>query len=142
VAQSLIIILLGLAAGARFHGGVAGVLVLIAVAALISLAFASLSIGLSLILRKEESVIAAVQFVALPLTFLGAGFIDQRLMPGWIQTVSHYNPMNWAVLAGRSALGAGADWGLVASRSLWLLAFTVVCGVFATFAFRCYQRSV
>jgi ABC-2 type transport system permease protein len=142
LAQTVIIVALGLAAGARFDGGAAGVAVLIAVAALVSLAFASLSIGLSLILRKEESVIAAVQFVALPLTFLGAGFIDERLMPGWIQTVSHYNPMNWAVLAGRSALGGGADLGLVASRGGWLLAFTVACALFATFAFRSYQRSV
>jgi hypothetical protein len=30
----------------------------------------------------------------------------------------------------------------VASRGGWLLAFTVACALFATFAFRSYQRSV
>jgi ABC-2 type transport system permease protein len=142
VAQGAVVVALGLAAGARFEGGPAGVAVLIGAAALVSLAFASLSIALSLVLRREESVIAAVQFVALPLTFLGAGFIDERLMPAWIQAVSHYNPMNWAVQAGRSALGGGTDWGMVTARCGWLLAFTLACGLLATLAFRSYQRSV
>ena len=142
IGQSAIIVALGLAAGARFPGGVVGVLLLILMAMLVNLSFASLSISLGLILRKEESVIAVIQFVALPLTFLGGGFMDPRLMPGWIQAVAHYNPFNWAVVAGRRALEANPDWGFVLARGGWLLALALVCWLLATMAFRSYQRSV
>jgi ABC-2 type transport system permease protein len=142
IAQSVVIVALGLVAGARFPGGVAGVAVLLVAAMLVSLAFSSLSIALSLVMRKEESVIAAVQFVSLPLTFLGAGFMAEGLMPAWIRTVAHYNPVNWAVVAGRRALEANPDWGFVLARSGWLLALAMVCGLLATMAFRSYQRSV
>jgi ABC-2 type transport system permease protein len=142
IGQSLIIVVIGLAAGARFSNGVAGVAMLILAAMLLNLAFASLSIALSLVLRKEESVIAAVQFVALPLTFLGAGFMAENLMPSWIRAVAHYNPVNWAVEAGRRALESSPDWGFVLARGGWLLALAIVCGLLATTAFRSYRRSV
>jgi ABC-2 type transport system permease protein len=142
VAQSVIIIALGLAAGARFANGAAGVIVLIVAAMLVNLAFAWLSIALGLVLRKEESVIAAVQFVALPLTFLGAGFMAESLMPPWIRAIAHYNPFNWAVEAGRRAMEANPDWGFVAARGGWLLAVALAGALLATLAFRSYQRSV
>jgi ABC-2 type transport system permease protein len=142
IAQSTIIVALAIAAGARFQGGPAGVVLLILLSMLVNLSFAAGSIALGLVLRKEESVIAVVQFLALPLTFLGAGFMDTRLMPGWIQAVAHYNPFNWAVEAGRRALGASPDWGFVLARGSWLLALALVCWLLATMAFRSYQRSV
>jgi ABC-2 type transport system permease protein len=142
IGQSTIIVALALAPGARFSNGAFGVILLILASMLVNLSFASLSIALGLILRKEESVIAAVQFLALPLTFLGAGFMDARLMPGWIQAVAHSNPFNWAVEAGRRALEANPDWGFVLARGSWLLALALVCWLLATMAFRSYQRSV
>ena len=142
IGQSLIIVGLGLAVGARFEGGVIGVLALIAVTMLVNLAFSSLSIALSLVLRKEESVIAVVQFVALPLTFLGAGFMASSLLPSWIRVVSRYNPLNWTVEAGRRALESSPDWGFVLARGGGLLALAIACGWLATMAFRSYQRSV
>jgi ABC-2 type transport system permease protein len=140
--QSVIVVALGLATGARFDGGVPGVAALIACAILLNLAFASLSIGLALIMRKEESVIAAVQFVSLPLVFIGAGFMDERLIPSWMQAVARHNPVNWAVQAAREALRASPDWGFVLARGGYLLALALACGVLATMAFRSYQRSV
>lgn len=142
VGQTVILVALGLVAGARFANGVAGIAVLIVAAMLVNVAFSSLSIALSLVLRKEESVIAAVQFVALPLVFLGAGFMSESLMPSWIRAVAHYNPVNWAVEAGRRALESSTDWGFVALRGGWLLALALGCALLATIAFRSYQRSV
>jgi ABC-2 type transport system permease protein len=142
IGQSVIIVALGLAAGARFANGAVGVAVLLVAAMLVSLAFSSLSTALGLVMRKEESVIAVVQFVALPLTFLGAGFMAEGLMPAWIRTVAQYNPVNWAVEAGRRAMEANTDWGFVLARGGWLLALALVCGLLATMAFRSYQRSI
>lgn len=140
--QSLIIVVLGLILGASYPGGVGGVVVMFVVAILLGTGFGALSIALGLLLRREESVIAAVQFVLLPLTFLSSVFMAQNLAPGWIQTVAKFNPVNWAAEGGREVVGADVDWGLVLSRTAYLAAFTLVCAFLATRAFRVYQRSV
>jgi ABC-2 type transport system permease protein len=140
--QSLIIVLLALALGARFDGGIAGALLLLAGTVFLGAAFSSLSNALALLLRQQESVIAANTFLVLPLSFLSGTFMQLSLAPGWIQQVARFNPVNWAVQAGRAALGAHTDWGLVLSRTGALLILAVACGWLSTRAFRAYQRSV
>jgi ABC-2 type transport system permease protein len=140
--QSLIIVALALIVGATFPSGVGGVAALFALSALLGATFGALSNGFALIMRQEEALIGAVQFIVLPLTFLSSTFLALNLVPRWIAHVADFNPVNWAVLAGRSATSANPDWGLVASRAAFLAALLVVCLAFATNAFRSYQRSV
>ncbi len=142
IVQSLIIVLLGVVVGARFDGGVLGAAVLVVSAVLLGAAIASLSNALGLLARQRETLIGATQFVVLPLTFLSAGLMQVGLMPAWMQNVARYNPVNWAVEAGREALGAGVDWGFVGVRVGGLLALAIVCAWLGTRAFRAYQRSV
>lgn len=140
--QSLIIVVLALILGADFPNNVWGIAILFAVAALVGAGFGALSNGVALLVRREESLIGLMQFLLLPLTFLSGAFMQLSLAPGWIQTVAKFNPVNWAVEAGRSAAMESADWGLIASRSALLAAFAALCLLFATRAFRTYQRSV
>jgi ABC-2 type transport system permease protein len=140
--QSLIIIGLALLAGANVEGGAGGVIVLMIAAILLGAALAAVSNGLALLARKEETLIAAVNFIVLPLTFLSTVFMQKSLLPGWISDVATFNPVNWAVEAGREALSANVDWGLVLSRLGFLLALAIACMAFATRAFRTYQRSI
>lgn len=142
VVQSLVILALGLLAGARFPGGAPSVLVFLVATVLLGAAFASFSNALALLLRRQESVIAAVNFLVLPLSFLSSTFMPGNLLPGWIHGVARFNPVNWAVEVGRETLRAGVDRGLVLTRTGALLALAVVCGWLATRAFRAYQRSV
>ena len=142
VIQSLIIVALALIVGASFPGGVGGVAVLFAVSALLGATFGALSNGFGLIMRQEEALIGATQFILLPLTFLSSTFLATNLIPRWMQHVADFNPVNWAVTAGRTATSAHPDWGLAASRAGFLAAVLVVCLAFATNAFRSYQRSV
>ena len=95
----------------QFANGVVGVLVLIGVAILVGAAFGALSNGLALLARREETLIAPMQFLMLPLSFLSVTFMQKDLMPDWMQTASSFNPVNWAVEAGREALTASPDWG-------------------------------
>jgi len=140
--QTVLIVLLALALGADYAGGVGGVLLLILVAGLLGAAFASLSNGVAILARQRETLIGAVSLVLLPLTFLSAALMQQSLVPGWIRTVAKFNPVNWAVEAGRSAAMQKTDWGLVASRIGLLVALTLLCAIFATSAFTKYQRSL
>ncbi len=142
VVQGSILITLGWVLGARYPGGIVGVAVLLLCSVLLAIPFAALSNALALTLRKQESVIGAVNFVLLPLTFLSPVFMAPSLMPDWIRTVSMFNPVNWSVVAGRAALHGQADWAIVLPRLGCLIAFTLVCGWLATRAFRSYQRSV
>jgi ABC-2 type transport system permease protein len=142
VIQSTLIVLLALALGADYGGGVGGVLLLILIASLLGGAFASLSNGVALLARQRETLIGAVSFVLLPLTFLSSALMQRSLVPGWIQSVSGFNPVNWAADAGRSAAMGHPDWGVVGSRVGLLAALLVVCAAFATRAFGAYQRSL
>jgi ABC-2 type transport system permease protein len=141
VVQSLIVVGLSLAVGARFHNGVAGIAVLIGAAALLGAVFASLSNGVAVLTRQRETLIGIVTMVSLPLTFLSTALMQQSLLPGWIRWVAKVNPVNWAAEAGRSAAGANADWGLIASRAGFLTLLLLASAAFATRAFNAYQRS-
>jgi ABC-2 type transport system permease protein len=140
--QSVIIVVLALIVGATFANNVLGIVVLIVVSVLLGSAFGCLSIGLALLVRREETLIATVQFLLLPLSFLSVTFMQKSLMPGWMQTASKFNPLNWAVEAGRDAVTANPDWGSIAGKTGLLVAFLILCGVFAVRAFRTYQRAV
>lgn len=142
IIQALIILLVGLALGVRVHGGAPGWLVVLAAAALLAMAFAGISNGIALLVRKEATMIATANFVGLPLMFLSSILITQRVMPSWIQSVSRFNPVNWGVQAARHAVVTGGHWGVVAEFLLLLLALVVVTSSFATWTFRAYQRSL
>jgi len=140
--QAAIIILLGCAVGATYPGGLAGLTALTVCAVLLGTAIGALSNAVALLTRREETMIAVSNFALLPMTFLSSVFMAQALMPQWTQDVAQYNPVDWAVQAGRGALAASPDWGIVLSRMGYPAVFTVVSGWLATRAFRVYQRSI
>jgi ABC-2 type transport system permease protein len=142
VIQTAVIVLLALALGADYRGGFAGVMVMIVVAALLGMVFASLSNGIAVLGRERETVIGAASFMQLPLTFLSAALMQPSLLPGWIRNVARVNPVNWAVEAARSAAMQRTDWGLVATRIGLLVALALAAAAFATRALARYQRSL
>jgi ABC-2 type transport system permease protein len=141
VVQSLIIVGLGWATGATFPGGAAGITVLVGVAVLISFAVGALSNGLALLARQRETLIAASSSLVLPLTFLSSAFLQENLVTPWIRDIARYNPVDWAIKAGRDVIGAHVAWGTVGSYVGLLLAAVVVCGWLATRAFGAFQRA-
>ena len=80
--------------------------------------------------------------VLLPLTFLSSALMQDEPRARLDRTVAKFNPVNWAVEAGRSAAIEQIDWGLVAGRVGLLAALVVLAAVFATRAFGTYQRSL
>ena len=142
VIQAAIIGGLALLLGAHFEGGLLGYAALTLCAMLVGAAVASFSDAMALTLRQRESVIGINTLMTLPLTFLSAAFIPLALAPEWIQTVAHYNPVNWAVEAGREALTATPDWSFVVPRIVGLFVLAVLATGWATRTFRSYQRSI
>jgi ABC-2 type transport system permease protein len=140
--QSVIIVVLALILGATFPNGVLGVVALIVISAILGAGFGALSNGLGLVFLKEDSLIATMVFLQLPLTFLSGAFQQENLQPEWMQTAADFNPVNWAIEAGRNVAMEDVDWSLVLSRTGLLIAFLVAAGMFATRTFRTYQQSI
>ena len=142
VVQALLLLVLGLALGVRVHGGMAGWLIVFAAAALLGMVFAGFSHGIALLVRKEAPMIAAANFVGLPLMFLSAILIPASQMPHWIEQLSRFNPVNWGVHAARNAIVTGGNWDASAVYLGLLLAAAGATSLFATWCFRSYQRSL
>jgi ABC-2 type transport system permease protein len=141
VIQSLIIVGLALIVGAGFGNGPLGVIGMIAIGALLGVTVGALSNGLALVVRKEETLIGAINVLLFPLTFISTAFMPGDLIPGWMQTAADFNPVNWAVEAARIA-ASGDDWGKLALYTGALVVLALICVGFATRAFRAYQRSL
>jgi ABC-2 type transport system permease protein len=140
--QAAIIGALALLLGAHFDGGLLGYAALTACAMLVGASVASFSDAMALLLRQRESVIGVNTMLTLPLTFLSTAFMPLALAPDWIATVARFNPVNWAIEAGREALTSTPDWAFIAPRIVGLLILTIVSTAWATRAFRTYQRSI
>jgi ABC-2 type transport system permease protein len=140
--QSVIIVLLGWLAGARYPGGVAGVLVLLLAAVLLGTVFSALSTAMGLLVRQRETIIGLSVFLLLPLTFLSTAFMARSLMPGWISAIATGNPVNWSIEAARTALSAHPDWWAAGRLTGGLALLAAVLLLLSTRAFRAYQRSL
>ncbi|WP_367324388.1 ABC transporter permease [Streptomyces sp. HUAS ZL42] len=140
--QSVIIVLLGRLGGADYPGGAGGIVILVVASVLLGTVFGALSNALGMLVRERESIIGINTFLLLPLTFLSSAFMAPSQMPGWIRHAADFNPLNWAMVAGRSAMSGRPDWGDVLSRGGALLALAVAAVWLSTRTFRSYQRAV
>ncbi len=140
--QTVLIVLLALILGANFKGGIVGVILMFVIGALLSASVASFSNAVGVLGRQRETVIGVVSFFQLPLTFLSTGMMQQNLLPHWMQTVTAYNPVNWAVVGARAAAMQRTDWGVVGTHIALLAGLAVVAAFVASRAFSRYQRSL
>ena len=140
--QTVIILLLGWALGTDYAGGVLGLLLLLLASIGIGMLLAAFSSGLAMLVRKEESLVAASNFLALPLTFMSSTLMARDLLPGWIQSIALVNPLDWAVTVAREAITADPDWGSMLWRLGALAGLTLLAGWLAARSFRSYQRSL
>jgi ABC-2 type transport system permease protein len=140
--QSVLIVLLGKAGGAHYPGGIGGLLVLIAASIVLGTVFGAFSNALGMLVRQRESIIGINTFLLLPLTFLSSAFMAPGLMPSWMRHVADFNPVDWALVAGRSAMSADPDAGEILGRGGALLALALVAVWLSTRTLRSYQKSV
>ena len=134
--QALIIIILALIMGVHFKTGAPGVLFTFFLLSLLGLGFAAFSNGLALLLKRQENVMAVTNLLTMPLMFLSSLMMPAALLPGWLNTVRHINPIDYAVVGARDLISNGYIW-----HDLWLslvvLAAVAVVGViFGTLMFR------
>ena len=140
--QAVIILGVGFLMGARIDAGPVGWLVIVASAMLVAACFSGISNGIALFARREETMIAVSNFLALPLMFLSSTLIAFALMPEWMQWAARFNPVQWGVDAAREMVRPTQDWSSVGLHALYLTAFVAVTSAFATWSFRAYRRTL
>ena len=109
LASCLIYVVVGLLAGVDYRAGAAGVVVLVALALLISLAFASLGAFVGLRTGTGEAVqgFFPLFFVAL---FLSSMSLPRNLIEqDWFRTIATYNPVSYLIEGIRSLIIIGWD---------------------------------
>ncbi|MER7127505.1 ABC transporter permease [Streptosporangium saharense] len=98
--QSLLVMGVAVLMGLRLS--LVAVLLMLLLMAATGLFAASLSYGLALAIRDENGLSQIMQFFALPLTLLAGMLLPVSLGPQWMQTAARFNPLYYAVEAGRS----------------------------------------
>lgn len=117
--QSAAVLLLALVLGARLDFDPAALLAGLVCLALFAIAFSCLSAAFALQVRAQEAMATFVHLVNMPLLFTSTALVPRGQMPGWLASVSRFNPLTLAVDAWRGALLRGETPAL---RSLLLLA--------------------
>ncbi len=140
--QTLIIVALGYAGGARYPGGAVGIVVVVIASILVGVMWGGLSNMAGMLLRSREAIIGVYTFFMLPLMFLSSAFIPPAFMPGWMQAIASRNPLNWEVQIGRDALAASTDWSAVGVRLGGLLALALLAVAISVTTFRSYAKNV
>jgi ABC-2 type transport system permease protein len=109
LAQAVVYLAVGVAAGAGFKAGVLGVLVLLALSMLITLGFGTLGAFAALRTGSGEAVqgLFPLMFVLL---FLSSNALPRNLIEqDWFRTIATYNPVSYLLEAIRSLLITGWD---------------------------------
>ena len=136
-----IIVALGYPLGARFQGGAVDAVLLVVALAFASAALAGLSIAVALLVHREESLIAMVNFLVMPLTFLSTAFMPANLVPGWVRAAIRANPVNWTVDLCRAAFDGVSTWSFAGPRLAALGALAAGAGLCAGMAMRRYRAA-
>ncbi|NBV82275.1 MAG: ABC transporter permease [Actinobacteria bacterium] len=132
-----IVIVLGVALGARFTGGVLGVLCLYVAA--LGLATIGAGWGLGLAFRFRDMRAAAIMQLSIFLVmFLSSAQVPLSIMDGWLHTVARINPATNILRLSRVGLVNESSADHLSWNAVWggLLAIVVMAAMTLTFAVR------
>jgi ABC-2 type transport system permease protein len=132
-----IVIVLGVALGARFTGGVLGVLCLYIAA--LGLATIGAGWGLGLAFKFRDMRAAAIMQLSIFLVmFLSSAQVPLSIMDGWLHTVARVNPATNILRLSRVGLVNESSADHLSWNAVWggLLAIAVMASLTLTFAVR------
>lgn len=132
-----IVIVLGVALGARFTGGVLGVLCLYVAA--LGLATIGAGWGLGLAFKFRDMRAAAIMQLSIFLVmFLSSAQVPLSIMDGWLHTVARINPATNILRLSRVGLVNESSTDHLSWNAVWggLLAIVVMAAMTLTFAVR------
>jgi ABC-2 type transport system permease protein len=103
---SFLVLLVGLAFGARIHAGIPGAIVLVLMSAAFGTAYAGLAVLVALKTRNVQTTSASF-IVFFPLLFLTPNFVPFDRLTSLMRTLAHLNPVSYVLEALRSLVLEG-----------------------------------
>lgn len=110
--QTIVILAVGLACGARVHTGVLGMLVLLLIAFLWGVGLAGISVAVGL-RTGDPGITQSMSLLLFPLMFLSSVFVPRPEMQGWLGTVAEVNPATYVIEGMRAIMLDGWRWGAI-----------------------------
>ncbi len=133
LSQTLIIVPLAYFMGVNVNWSLLNLLGISAAVVLGAVVFSTFSLLIAIWVKTRERFMGVGQFMTMPLFFASNAIYPIEVMPGWLQTVSYFNPLTYMVDALRtlmltgsqSTFGLGVDFlvlSLVAAGLVWYAA--------------------
>jgi ABC-2 type transport system permease protein len=104
--------------------------------------FLGLGFTISGLANTVESVPAIANLIVFPMLFLGGTFFPTDGMPGWLQSIVHYLPLQYLTNALREVMANGAGFSTIAYDLYWMLGWSVALVGLAIWTFRFEEKRV
>ena len=136
LAQSVLMLVIAVIMGVHIKTGFPGVLLIFLFIALLGFALSAFSNGMALLLKRQEGLMAVVNLITMPLMFLSTMMMPSQALPGWLNTVRQFNPIDYTIVSIRNLVLYGYVWHDLWRSLVVLFGVVVVMVAFATLMFR------
>jgi ABC-2 type transport system permease protein len=128
LSQTLVVYLLSLFLGVKLNLSLWALLNVVIIVVLAATLFSTLSLIIACLVRTRERFMGVGQVLTMPLFFASNAIYPTAIMPDWLKTVSHLNPLTYVVDALRSFMlvGSSSTFGLTHDYTIILLTTLVL----------------
>ena len=138
LSQTVIVYGLSLFLGVKLNWSPLALLNVVLIVVLSATLFSTFSLVIACVVKTRERFMGVGQVLTMPLFFASNAIYPTEIMPGWLKTVSHLNPLTYVVDALRTFMLAGStsSFGLGRDYAVILLSAALLVGLGA----RLYPR--
>jgi ABC-2 type transport system permease protein len=139
IATGTIVLLAGLALGARIQSGIAGAILIVLLAAFFGVAYAGFGILVALRTRNVQATQSSF-LLFFPLLFLTPNFVPFDRLSPLMETLARINPVSYVIVGVRSLVIDGWDAGEIGVCILVIVLLGAVLTALSLRAIRSYDR--
>jgi len=123
LSQAVVVYGLSLLLGVKLNWSPLALLNVLLIVILAATLFSTFSLVVACIVKTRERFMGVGQVLTMPLFFASNAIYPTAIMPGWLQTVSHLNPLTYVVDALRTCMltGSASTFGLSQDYAVILL---------------------
>lgn len=128
LSQATVVYGLSMLLGVKLNWSPLALLQVLAIVILASTLFSTFSLIIACIVKTRERFMGVGQVLTMPLFFASNAIYPTAIMPNWLQTVSHLNPLSYVVDALRTCMLADSSstFGLGQDYAVMLLTTTIL----------------
>jgi ABC-2 type transport system permease protein len=127
--QILLVVAVALILGVRIEAGALGIVVILVVAALLTMSVTAAFSALAYAVPQHGTFFAIVGFISLPLLFMSNAFVPLDAMPVWMRLVATVNPLTYAIEAMRVLVIEGWSLRVLSSLGVLTIAAAICLGL-------------